>query len=527
MIRAACSLALLTVLPAYASYSHLVATTDGRTVHYRTSTGLLIPGDTASTAPDDVSADGLIQASSFYGERYCGFAGSTCWTAPPCSASFAISSRGVKVEGSGRKSFIRLDRSGRLAWIDQTTPCPSMSFTNPPQMNGLYEVPSLTRIAPANGAKLANERTGRRLITDSGRALVFVGPQMHWLDANGVRQIRHVYGSAEAVTDARGDNVVYVDAMPTGWLHWIEQGDDQPLDLEGSAPALTDDGRTLVFLSPHNELRIYDRSTRTTRPLTDNAYLEFTIGGNAVFGVTSRNRLIRIDLQSGEVSTVAEPFPEITSVAAPAMGVSLSCPLICYGTPAPWYVLGRSMLVVVEGRWLDLPLWRVRTAGIEMPLIAMSDTAAWFRIPLDVPRTGNTQTVEFYNPGHPVTMTFTTQIQDRVVACFATLHQDFSRVVSDEDPAAPNEVVHIFLTGLHGGDPALDGMPAPLDRLVYVSDAPPFADPGAGEALFFGLAPGMIGIQQLDWRVLRASEQPLFKDVSAHACKAPPVIAGR
>lgn len=521
MLRAAWILAFILIAPAYAAYTHLAATADGRTVFYRAGTGLLLTSE--APAPDDISADGLVQASTTYGERYCGFAGSTCFIAPSCSATLTITGPGFKNEGPRRRTLVRLDRAGRVAWIDQTTACPAMPFTTPAQLNGLYELPSMNRIAPANGAKLANTRTGRRLITESGRALVFVGPQMHWLDAAGVRQVRHVYGSDEAVTDARGDNIVYVDASPVGFLHWIERGDDQPLNLRGSAPALSDDGRTLAFLSPANELHVYDRSTRTTRRLTGETYLEFTIGGRVVFAVTSQNRLVRVPLDGGEVATVAEPFPEVSAIAAPPIGAAISCPLICYGTPAPWFILGRGMLVVVEGRWLDLPGWRVRSAGVEMPLVPMSATAAWFRLPPDMPRAGNTQTVELLHPDHPLAPAFTTQIQDRVLACFGTLHQDFSRLVTDSDPAQPGEIVHIYLTGLRGGDPAQDGLPAPLDRLIPVSNPPPFSDPGAGEPLFFGLAPGLVAIQQLDWRVLRASNLPLFAGVNAYACDPPPV----
>jgi uncharacterized protein (TIGR03437 family) len=528
MSRFAFCLAVLTAFPAFAAYRDLIAAGDGHKVYYRAGTGLLQTDKQTNSAFDDVSADGSVRASTTYGERYCGFAGSTCWVAPPCSASLTITGPGFERRGPPRKSFVRLDRAGRLAWIDQTTACPPMAFApNPDQWNGLYELPTMDRIAPANGAKLANNRPGRRLITGSGRALVFIGPQMHWLDATGARQIRHVYGSDEAVTDARGDNIVYVDASPNGWLHWIEAGDDRPLDLYGSAPALTDDGRTLVFLTPGSELRVYDRATRQTRELTRHQYLEFTVGGPAVFAVTTENRLVRIDLDRGEVTTAAEPFPEITSIAAPPTGTQMSCPLICYGTPAPWYTLGRSMVVVVEGRWLNLAGWQVRSAGVEMPLYSLSNTGAWFRVPLDIPRTGNTQQFELYNPDHPLKMTFTGHIQDRVVACLGTLHQDFTRAVTEDDPARPGEIVHIYLTGLHGGDPSLDGVPAPLDRLIPVSDAPPFADPGAGDPVFFGLAPGLIGIQQLDYRVLRASDQPLFSfaSVNAHACHAPPVLS--
>src|SRR5205807_2572319 len=99
-------------------------------------------------------------------------------------------------------TFIRLDRGGSLAWIDQQGGCWGM--TPPPataQLNGLYESNSLRLVAPANGAKLANQQYGRRVITNRGQALTFAGVQLQWLDAAGAHIIRHVAGAFEAVTD--------------------------------------------------------------------------------------------------------------------------------------------------------------------------------------------------------------------------------------------------------------------------------------------------------------------------------------
>jgi hypothetical protein len=43
-----------------------------------------------------------------------------------------------------------------------------------------------------------------------------------------------------------------------------------------------------------------------------------------------------------------------------------------------------------------------------------------------------------------------------------------------------------------------------------VANPPALYDPGSMQVLFFGLAPGLIGLQQLDARVVRGSSEDLF-----------------
>ncbi|MFB3827162.1 MAG: hypothetical protein ACE15B_10350 [Bryobacteraceae bacterium] len=501
-------LALLCCQWAAGAYSDLVAAADGSAVWFRVKTGFgdarwysakaakfYLETQELNKSLADVNASGTTLAAASYGERYCGFAGSTCWVAASCSAAMSI---GDEVSRSGRPTFLRLDRSGRLAWIDQQGECRGLGMQLPAPLNGLYEAPSLRQIAPAGGARLANTRYGRRLITDRGQALTFAGIQLQLLDAAGAHPVRHVAGAYEAVIDAQGKNIVYVEDR-FGALHWIADT-DEPLGLEGSAPALSDDGGTLLYLDAKGALQAYDRASRTVRRIGPDAYQEFTLAGSTVFAVTAANRLVRINLPAGEQFTWLEPFPEIDSVTAPPAGVSASCPLICYGMPDRWLVLGRSQLVVLAGRYLDAPGWRARSAEVDMPIQPISDRAAWFQAPVDLPRTGDWQPVEIYNPGHPLRFRMTVQVQDRAAVCLGTLHQDFSRVVAAEDPASSGEIVHVFLTGLPG-------------------EAPAFAP--QVEPLYFGPAPGLIGMQQLDIRVLGPLETPLFRDLNSYGCDLP------
>ncbi len=347
---------------------------------------------------------------------------------------------------------------------------------------------------------------------------------MTWVDASGHHPVRHVAGAFEAVTDARGDNIVCAEA-PVGRLHWIAAADED-LNLDGSAPALSDDGRVLFYLSPAGALHVYDRGTRQSRRLGAATYLEFTLGGDAVFAVTTENRLVRIDSSTGTMATVAEAFPEIQSVEAPQ---AWRCALICYGV-RHWFAIGPGMMLLFQGRFLDQPDWRAQSSGRDIAWHSISGDAAWILVPSDLPRTSsssNPDTLEVFSPRHFLRIRLSVYTRDRVLACFGTLHEDFSRPVSPADPALPGEVVHTFLTGLHGVEAIPDGVPNPVDRLIAVADPPALYDPGIAEPLFFGLAPGLVAIQQLDMRVLRPTSSPiLFFGETTHKCTLPAVATG-
>ena len=520
-----------------AAYSNLIATADGNTVYFQVETGFVsrswyVARD-ASSVPvveevrdsvADVSNSGAVIASASYGERFCGFGGSRCFAAAPCSASFGILGAGINITRSNRRTLVRLDRAGRMAWIDENAGCFGIGDNfPPPPLNGLYESSSLRQIVPANGAKLASERFGRRTITDSGRALVFVGAQLSWLGSTGVRPIRHVAAAFEGVADASGSNVVYVKSA-VGSFHWIA-AEDEDLGLTGSAPALSDDGRTLVFLGADQTLQLYDRVTRAGRRLGSETYSSFTLGGNqTVFAATAGNKLVRFDIASSFESTLLEPYPEIQSADVASIPGQIVCPVICYGAIDRGLVMGRGMVVVLRGRFLDEAGWRVLSPELDAPLNALSAAAAWFQVPSDSPLNTDRQPLQIYHPAHRVRATALRHVEERVVTCFGTLHADYRSLVTNDNRASPGEIVHVFMTGLKSLEPVPDGAPNPVDRLIQVADPPTFTDPGASERLFFGLAPGLIGIQQLDLRILRPSEdQSLFKDVSSFNCAPPPI----
>jgi uncharacterized protein (TIGR03437 family) len=281
---------------------------------------------------------------------------------------------------------------------------------------------------------------------------------------------------------------------------------------------LTPDGTALLFLTADGSLRIYTRATGAVSSLTSGTYTAFTVAADAVFAAATDGRLIRISLTGGVAADWLAPFPSIRSIDAQSrFGFVPICDFICYALQDYGTYVDHSMIVILHGDSLGQAGWRVRSAGVETALVPLSDTSAWFQVPALLPRTGDLQTLEIDNPGHPLRYSMQIAIQGGIPVCLATVHQDFTRAVTAEDPAAIGEVVHVFLTGLQGTETFPDGVPNPTDRLIPIANAPPFANRDALEPVFFGLAPGLLGLQQLDLRV-RGNATTIFDTPHALRC---------
>ncbi len=88
-----------------------------------------------------------------------------------------------------------------------------------------------------------------------------------------------------------------------------------------------------------------------------------------------------------------------------------------------------------------------------------------------------------------------------------------SRLIGPANPAWPGSAVSIYGTGLGPVNvPQTDGVPAPLNQLIYTNSAPVVTIGGeTAQVLFSGLAPGSSGLYQIDVLVpnVPAGAQPL------------------
>jgi len=546
MIRRTIVLASVILLnqPLRAGYSNLVPAGDSfsRSVYVRIEAGLgaskwYIAGPEGVRPVNESIEDAAnsFVASSSYSERSCGTAGSTCFLQPLCRAATRIQGIGRDWSVNGLSAMVRLDPSGRIAWISTLAICPlGVTTPAPSRVDGLYEPASLRQIAPANRAELASKRSGRRTITITGRVLTVSGARLQWLDQMGAHPIRHTHGVFEAVTDFGGSNIAYVESA-VGELHWISST-DEALGFRGSAPALTSDGRALVSLSPEGRLQIYERSGGTLRVASEDRYKEFVLarenppGSLTAFAVTTGDRLVRLDLETGDSTTLMEPYPEIQSMEAPQFPFFVACPLFCYYESRPnFWTWGRGMVVVLRGRHLDQPGWRAKGATFDVPLNPIWDEAAWLQAPSNLPVVFSVRDVEIYHPGHPVTTKLGIATVDTALVCLQTVHEDYARPVTMEDPAVLGETVHVTITGLRGVEPVADGEANPMDRPIDVANPPSLSDPGFAEVVAFRLMPGTVGLQQLDLRIVRRpfpSSTGLFAQsgVNTAGCTQPAVL---
>ncbi len=398
------------VLPA--QYLNLIATADGETVFFEARTSAATTGwfsvhstngVLSSEALDgqlaDVDDNGDTRGFASYVPRQCGVAGSTCFQQPPCQASYSLKGAGVDRVGTGRRTFLRFNSAGSLAWIEQNESCPGFAVTLPPPLNGLYEAATMRQIARSDAATAASRRTGRRMITDTGRVLTIRNGQLHWVDQSGSFPIRHINGVFEAVTDATGDSIVYVEDE-VGELHWITGGIDFKLGLQGSAPALVPDGSAMFYLDRSGALIRYDGVTNVARRFSGGLYRAFTLAGENVFAISTDNRIVHIS-GNRRIVTWQSAFPRIDGFDAPVYPFLSICPRYCYyerGFSGIFLEAGKR--VRVSGRYLRQRGLRVTSPYMDVSLEPESDTSASFEVPQSIPPVPHT--IEIHSPVHPV-----------------------------------------------------------------------------------------------------------------------------
>jgi hypothetical protein len=520
---------------AFAGPANLIATSDGRVLYFQLRTGIVTDSwfrmDVITRAltqvppyVTDVSGDGSVQARSFYGTKTCGAPGSTCFLAPNCKASATILGPAGEKTFLNRRALLRLDWLGKYAWLEQGALCSGLGVPDVPAVQGLVDVATGALVAQGQGVALANQRLGRRMITKDGYALVLRDQRLELAgpSAAAVRGVAVAKAPvAEAVVDAVGCQVVYVEPQPSKALHWLDCGvnADEALGISGSAPALSEDGRFLVYLNEAGGLAVYDRAVRgSVTNLLEGKIESFSIGDRAVFATIGDGSLVRMALDDGVVTTLLPPLPRVESVNT-GEALYYRCSFPCYGPVEPLFVASPGMIVLLKGsrlgpgKWLDVKFDAVG-AGVTLHS-APGQRHAWFEFPDAEPFSQGHFVVRhrrFPELALQLNLISTTDY----AACLKTTHQDSARVVTREDPASIGETIRISFTGLVGP----------------VSESIALADPSAAEIVRIGASPGQPAIQQMDLLIRGAftSDELFVRQindgtgaVNFHGCRVPPV----
>jgi uncharacterized protein (TIGR03437 family) len=373
-------------------------------------------------------------------------------------------------------------------------------------------------------------RYGRRRVTSGGTALVTAFREIWLVRLDSFSSVPVPELPLDAVIDDEGTAAVYEDVRtgsPERRLFHIDLGSGTVRLLAAAAvpmqPCLSNDGQVVLFVSniepddlPQMFVMKADGTERRQLTADPTGISEVVLSGNGkvAFAVTGAGRLFRLDVESGAAEQIIgrtamldAPNPSIRPY--PVAGSAFA-------------VTGRGFADSVASAPLPLPLalngMELLLDGLPLPLQMVAPTRIVFQLPWDV--TLGEHRLEARTEGDPVFETEPVEIRihREAIAQFAdsgqpyalAAHHDFASLVTEENPARPSEIIHLYMTGLGPVEPAVEaGAPAPsnpparilLPLSCHFLPGEPFAPERPAEVLFSGLAPGFAGYYQVTIRV--------------------------
>ena len=366
---------------------------------------------------------------------------------------------------------------------------------------------------------------GRQLLANGPVALLSSGGNPVLWKAGQVTQLSFTALATHARVNAAGDVIVY-ESWPVGGNYELHSyspalGRDTLLATGGPPlaeyqpnsyfhPWLTFDGQYVSYVL-NGRLLVQPTGGSEARTLTsaeDGTVVDQVISGfgNVAFAATDAGRLLRIDVATGAKTELIAAVPHLE---------------VAGGAQVPG---GRLDVAVADPAAGD-----PRLAGADAPIVGRSGNTVTLQVPWEaVPES----TVRLYVPANPSAFEevhdltlwagqpwfYTLPSPPNVYPQFAlAAHQDFSGTVTVDSPARPGEVVHLYLTGLGAVAPSIaTGATTPVGTLyrlqtpltcLFRQDAQEFP----ADVLFVGLAPGMVGVEQMDVRVPASATAPALQ----------------
>jgi len=282
-------------------------------------------------------------------------------------------------------------------------------------------------------------------------------------------------------------------------LNTMQTSELGPGDRDSFQATLSADGQWVVYLStigsaPQVFISRIDGSEWKQLTASADGAVDVTLSGDGhtVFAITGNHSILRIDAVTGAITTLVGPTPTISRVTAATPG----------------------SLATVQGTGLANA--SVTIGGTPGLIFSRSDTSILFQIPWEVPLTANSLTIP--EGGVPyfddeTTLGLAAFLPGAIPLAPAepgtgvlpiAIHADFESLVTDENPAAPGEILHVYLTG--GGPvipPVATGAANPISPLSTITTpisvvAGNYLGQEPVQVYFFGLAPGLIGVWQMD-----------------------------
>jgi uncharacterized protein (TIGR03437 family) len=381
---------------------------------------------------------------------------------------------------------------------------------NIPQLDGMYGV----RVSII-GRAVADDGT---VAYATGQEVVIIhGQDVRRIPGDGYTQEPVMDRSGATIVFAVGDTIRLADPSGTGSSLLIDNA---------FAPSLSDDGRTLVYLSDRSkpQLHVYRFGGASRQLGFDTAGIAQAIlsgDGSTIYAATLGGRLLKVSPVTGAAQELIPRTPYLTGVGpllapgklTPLQGVGLTDLSFTADVPLPATLNGIS--VSIQGQTALIQSVSPNAITVLVPPTVTPSSNGTVTSPIDVTVTSPSP---FDGPHADV---YIAQYAPDALRLPGTVyvvaaHQDWHALVTTDDPAAPGEVVHAYAVGLGDTSPSVGyGQPAPatepLARLkIPISCSDNNTPMGPMELLYEGLAPGFAGVYQIDARIPRTAPSGTF-----------------
>lgn len=349
-----------------------------------------------------------------------------------------------------------------------------------------------------------------RVSNDGSVVMLFNGLEL-WR-AGQRRTFRTVSAAGSPMINDSATRIVYsgyAAGAPRLIAYDVQSGSETEL-ATGAAPFGFDisiDASVIAFIEAGRAWVVgHDGSGRrpVIEALDSVADLALSGDGRVLFATTDTNRILRVDLRTSTGKEIVAATPDAK-------------PQFINRSLEP----GRGSLYQLTGERLPV-VERVRLQARSIAVTSSSSTATLFQIPwetsadaedkpnwieLDLPDNPESPFDSSFVAG-PAWVRSVAPLSFTYEGNILAAHQDFSALVTEANPARPGEILHVYAAGFGPVSPKpATGEPAPSDPLAVATE-PITCELETKitqnvDLLFAGLAPGMIGVYQVDVRLPR------------------------
>ena len=369
-------------------------------------------------------------------------------------------------------------------------------------------------------------------ITNDGTALLTISGFLA-LARGGRTTPLGLMGTGARISES-GDRIVYntpTSAFTSSQLFsWsAATGRSTLLNQVGAKFVMSDDASVVAFNDayPFGNLIVMngDGSSRRQLAFLPDTSSPVAMSGdgkvlfvNSMNAITGGSRILRVDLASGQYTEVIPAMPRtfrsiLEYLAAPGVLFTDS-----------WGGLGGTPMEAHPPFPTTLGGITVRVNGTPVPVSSVTAEGVRYQVPWDLPDGESVVEIEgpyfadsifvaggfisaddanFYTRSDNSTRR--AMYGDNIIVA---AHQDFDRLVADADPARGGEVIHLFAQALGPVTPAFPAMgeiapatPLLMLRQQIVCRLSDYSFELPLEVQFAGLAPGMMGVYQLDLKI--------------------------